>query len=91
MYWTKKLDAGVSKGQVVVDMIAAVTAFNEAGESGKQSKRLFENKVKIGLYYAVDMACNVVNTTVLPIVTDTDESVESARLHIRRLMGAGMI
>jgi len=78
-YWTAKLNAGESKGSVIAEMITAVTSFTGTGTdelsvAARTSKALFDNKVSVGLNYAVTLGLNDVAKAaeVLKLVTATD-------------------
>ncbi|RZI43630.1 DUF4214 domain-containing protein [Herbaspirillum sp. HC18] len=85
-YWTAKLNAGQTKGSVINEMITAVTSFNGTGTddlsvAARTSKDLFNNKVAVGLYYAVDLGGNDVTkaATILAGVTSAASSVDAAK------------
>jgi hypothetical protein len=80
-YWSAKLTAGQSAGSVISEMITAVTAYAGTDTAALNSKALFENKVTVGLYYAVDLGGNDVTkaTTILTGVTEVASTVDTAK------------
>ncbi|HZW13790.1 MAG TPA: DUF4214 domain-containing protein [Noviherbaspirillum sp.] len=85
-YWTAKLVAGKTQGEVISEMITAVTSFTGTGDdalsvAARDSKALFNNKVAVSLYYAVDLGGNDVSkaSTILTGVTKDAASVEAAK------------
>ncbi|OWW18999.1 hypothetical protein AYR66_05355 [Noviherbaspirillum denitrificans] len=85
-YWTSKLNAGATKGAVISEMITAVRSFAGTGTdatsvAARDSKALFENKVTVGLYYAVEKGGNDVTaaTNILVGVTKDAATVEAAK------------
>jgi hypothetical protein len=81
-YWAAKLGAtGATKGSVIAEMITAVRAYAGSDAAALTSKALFENKVTVGLYYAVDLGGNDVTTAtnILTGVTSSATSVDAAK------------
>ena len=81
-YWSAKLAAtGATKGSVIAEMITAVRAYAGSDAAALTSKALFENKVTVGLYYAVDLGGNDVTkaSSILSNVTASASSVEVAK------------
>lgn len=86
-YWLDKLNSGASKGQIIVSMTDA--ALNGTNDDGK----ILKNKIDVGVYYSVDLACNNIQYgyKALEIVNASQESVEDAKFFIRKNVGAGII
>jgi hypothetical protein len=78
-YWTAQLDGGKTQGQVIVDMVNAVVNYSGTNEAALTSKALFNNKVEVGNYYAVDVQGSDVNNTVLASVTADAATVTAAK------------
>lgn len=90
-HWTKNLNDGKSPGAVIADMITATVTYAGNNAEALQAKALFNNKVAVGLYYAVEKGGNNVAqaVNVLIGVTDDATSVTSAKASIDTAFAAG--
>jgi hypothetical protein len=79
-YWTAKLNAGESKGQLISEMVTAVTHYSGTDATALASQATFNNKVAVGLNYAVDLNGNdvAVASTLLTGVTSDPATVTAA-------------
>jgi hypothetical protein len=82
-YWTAKLNAGVTAGQVISEMTTAVKSYAGTDAAALTSQSLFNNKVTVGLNYAVTFGGNdpVVAANVLALVTATDVTAANAAIN----------
>lgn len=87
-YWTAKLNTGSTPGQVISEMITAVAAYSGTDPAGLTSQSLFNNKVTVGLYYAVDLGGNSTTNTVLTGVDSTAASVDAAKAAAATVSGS---
>ena len=79
-YWTAQLDAkGATPGSVIAQMINVVANYAGSDAAGIKSANLFNNKVNVGLYYAVTTGGNNAANTALNGVDDTATSVTAAK------------
>lgn len=92
-FWTRQLDIGRRPGSVIADMIAAVVDYAGADPAALKSQALFNNRTAVGMYCAVDLACNSVPIATIALngVTDDPETVEAARKVIRSRIGLGLL
>jgi Ca2+-binding RTX toxin-like protein len=79
-YWTAKLNAGESKGQLITELMTAVTSYTGTDAAALARTATFNNKVAVGLYYAVTLNGNdvAVASTLLTNVDSTAASVTAA-------------
>jgi len=79
-YWTGKLNAGESKGQLITELMTAVTSYTGTDAAALARTATFNNKVAVGLYYAVTLNGNdvAVASTLLTNVDSTAASVTAA-------------
>lgn len=91
-YWTAKLNAGATKGEVIGEMITAVAAYNGSDADALTSQSLFNNKVTVGLYYAVELGGNDVTaaTSILSGVTSDSSSVDTAKTSASTSVGEAL-
>jgi hypothetical protein len=88
-YWTAELNSGMTPGQVITNLIAAVVDYRGSDPMALASQRLLANKTAIGLYYAVDLAGNNISIAKLAFdkITDAPESLDAAKDHVIQLVG----
>lgn len=80
-FWTAKLDAkGATPGSVIAEMITVVAGYSGTDPDALKSQALFNNKVSVGLHYAVDLIGNDVTfaKTLFSGVTDDPATVTAA-------------
>ncbi|HEX7635547.1 MAG TPA: DUF4214 domain-containing protein, partial [Noviherbaspirillum sp.] len=79
-FWSGALNGGYSRGKAVVDIIDAVVNYSGTHPGGLMSHMLFNNKVAVGLTYAVDTAGNDVEaaTRINSLVTANDTVAANA-------------
>ena len=90
-YWTGKLNAGETKGQLITEMITAVKSYSGSDTAALASQALFNNKVTVGLFFAVDFGSNDIPLagTALSLVTADPASVAAAQAAISGTGGNG--
>jgi hypothetical protein len=90
-YWTGKLNSGETKGQLITEMITAVKSYSGSDTAALASQALFNNKVTVGLYFAVDFGSNDIAkaATALSLVTSDAASVAAAEAAIAGTGGNG--
>jgi hypothetical protein len=84
-YWTARLvslngaTGGNGHGAVVEEIIVAVNSYTGSDPVALESKALFQNKVEVGLYFAVTLLNNDVDTAtyVNSLVTADPDSVDA--------------
>jgi hypothetical protein len=59
-YWSGKL-ASETPGQLIDDLINAINGYHGTDQNGVASQHLFENKVAVGMDYAVDLRSDNIN------------------------------
>lgn len=80
-YWTAKLSApNATPGQVINDMIIAVTSYTGTDAAALTSKALYNNKVVVGEYYGATMQGGSANATaaISTVTATTDVSTSTA-------------
>ncbi len=80
-YWTAQLNSGKTQGQVIVNMINAVNAYNGTDADALNSKALLANKMAVSLYYGITLngtATSAVATSIVANVNSDPASVATA-------------
>ena len=89
-YWTGRLNTEsttgtaaskmIAVGTVITEMLTAVVAYNGADAAGLQSQSLFNNKVAVGLHYAVDLGGDNIPfaSTLMPMVSSGPTGANAA-------------
>jgi Ca2+-binding RTX toxin-like protein len=79
-YWTAKLNTGESKGALITELMTAVVNYTGTDAAALARQSTFNNKVTVGLYYAVTLNGNSVDvaSTLLTNVDSTAASVTAA-------------
>ena len=76
-YWTNQM-ATKTKGQVIADMVVAVTSYTGTDASALASQALFNNKVTVAQYYGENGGTDTANK-VIATVTASADSVTAAK------------
>ena len=81
-YWTGKLAAGQSKGQVITDMIIATDTYSGVDTAALASQSLLDNKTSLGEYYAVSLQADNLNIAQVALVGVTSDVNCLGPLHL---------
>jgi len=88
-FWTAKLDAGQTKGSVIVQMLSVVTNYTGTDAAGLDSASLFANKGAVALAYGLANG-NIDNaTSILSGVTKDAATKDAAIAQINAGFGSG--
>ncbi|HJU71489.1 MAG TPA: C1 family peptidase [Paucimonas sp.] len=88
-YWLAQLNAGHSQGQVMTELITAVDSYTGSNSAALASQLLFDNKVAVGLHYAVTLEANrldVAATAFDGMTTDVNQ-VELIKIGLSEQLG----
>lgn len=89
-YWTGRLNTEsttgtaaskmIAVGTVITEMLTAVVAYSGTDAAGLQSQSLFNNKVAVGLHYAVDLGGDNIPfaSTLMPMVSSGPTGANAA-------------
>ena len=76
-YWTAQMNTK-TKGQVVADMIVAVTSYTGTDAAALASQSLFNNKVAVGQYYGENGGTDTTNKILATVTATTDVAAAKA-------------
>jgi hypothetical protein len=88
-YWTAQLDSGLTKGQVIINMLDAVTGYTGIDSAALQSKSLLANKVAVSLYFSVSLKSDdlFAASAALNQVTHSPATITAAKVSIINSLG----
>ena len=76
-YWTAQMNTK-TKGQVVADMVVAVTSYTGTDAAALASQSLFNNKVAVGQYYGENGGTDTANKILATVTATTDVAAARA-------------
>lgn len=101
-YWTGRLNTesttgtaaskAIAVGTVITEMLTAVVSYNGTDAAGLQSQSLFNNKVAVGLHYAVDLGGDSIPfaSTLIPMVSSGPDGKNAAMAAIDSTLAANL-